>query len=161
MPLGARLALAASMTATVGLLLFFLFFIGQWVSDRTAGMDLHQKERGLIFFLAYVVSVPIALLPAWLGWQYAFFQPRKLAVTCPACQWRGMCRIKDVELVHPTSTGDTAIYYESEFEGIPIPESPTRKRLERLEERRRKQAKRADEEAGPNPDFDFGKGPPR
>ena len=126
----------------------------------TAGTDLLLRERGLIFFFAYLVSVPIACLPAWLGWRYAFSRPRKLAITCPACQWQGTCRIQEVELVHPASTGDTVVYYESEFQGIPIPKSPTRKRLERLEERRRKQAKRAEEEAGPNADFDFGKEPP-
>src|SRR3954468_7575869 len=70
MPARARLLLGAGIAATAVLLPAFFFLLAEGVIGLTAG--LRARERGLVFFLAYLPSVPIGLLPAWLGWRYAF-----------------------------------------------------------------------------------------
>src|SRR5262249_8990954 len=107
--------------------------------------------------LAHLSSVPVALLPAWLGWRWAFSRPRQLNITCPNCQWRGASRITE-EVPPSVSKGSVVVYGESEIEGIPNPKSPTKSKLERLEQRKRRRARQARAEAQdePNPDFDFG-----
>ncbi len=47
------------------------------------------------------------------------------------------------------------------MKGIPNPENPSRKRLERLAERRRRQARQSEAQQEPNRDFDFGSDPPQ
>jgi hypothetical protein len=167
MPLGAKLLLAAGIAVTVVVLPALLVVIGHWVSDWTQGMDLRQRDRGLLYALAYLVSVLVALVPAWLSRRYAFSRWRKLVVVCPHCQWSGVCRLGLTAHAVPGFTGKgvisevaSAMAQEYEIEGIPNPEDPVRNKLERLEERRRRKAREAEADAGPNPDFDFGPGKP-
>jgi hypothetical protein len=161
MPLGAKLVLAAGIAVTIVLFPSLLvLIIGLWVSDWARGLNLWQDERGMLFDLAYLLAVPVALLPAWLSWRYAFSRWRKLVVVCPHCQWSGVCRLGLTAYTVPCPTGEVVVSYESEIEGIPNPEDPVRNKLERLEERRRQKAREAEAEAEPNPDFDFGPGKP-
>jgi hypothetical protein len=152
MPVSAQMLLLVGILTAVVLIVVLLVFVGELISGLTAGMDLRRKERGLIFALTYVLAVPVGLLPAWLGWWYASSRPRKLRVSCPVCQWSGVCQVEERAAVLPSQA---PLPVESEFEGIPIPENPVKKRLERLEERKRKQSRQAQGEADPNPDLDF------
>src|SRR3954453_8623811 len=73
---GARLALTAGIALTVVLFPVLLVLVGYLVLDLTDGMGLRRRERGMLFFLAQLLSVPVALVPAWLGWRFAFARPR-------------------------------------------------------------------------------------
>jgi hypothetical protein len=87
-------ALGALLTAiSIVLVPLFLFLIGQLVSDLTDGMGLQKKERGLIFALAFLLSLPIALLPGWLALRLSLTWSRNLPVKC-SCGWSGICKVK-------------------------------------------------------------------
>jgi hypothetical protein len=156
----ARLVLATGIVTTVVLLPLFLILTIRWEDDLLQGMALRPRERAFIWGLAYLLSVPVAFLPAWLSWRYAFSRPRILALTCPTCQWSGTCRVALRALPIPAPSRQVTISSEVEFEGFPLPEDPLKKRRERLEKRRRKLARQAEAEAEPIPDFDFGEEPP-
>jgi hypothetical protein len=164
----ARLTLTARLILTTGplvsaALIPILFVVtAGLVGDLTEGRP--RRERGMVFFLAHLLSIGLALLPAWLSWRYAFRRPRNLDVQCPHCPWRGTCRVRQEALAPATlSQHVEAETYEDvkvEFEGIPLGDDPIAKKRERLEALKRKrirQARRALGDPDPNPDFDFDK----
>ena len=154
MTLSAKLVLAAGIGATILLVILSFVLVGSLVSEQTRDLELPRRRRGLFFALVHLPPLVLSFLPAWLAYRFAFSRPLKLTVACPSCSWSGPCRIteKGLPFSAPTSPAEVG---ETEFEGIPIQGDQIRKRLDRLKERRRKEARRADEEAGPNPDFDF------
>src|SRR3989442_5615 len=85
----ANVVLLGGVVATVLLLPTLLAVVSGLVSEWTAGLGLHRKERGLLFGLAYLLAVPIALLPGWAAWRWALSRPRHTATTCPKCRWSG------------------------------------------------------------------------
>jgi hypothetical protein len=127
--------------------------VGQLVAEFTDGIGLQRKEKGLIYGLAYLLSVPFALIPAWLSWRYAFSRPRQLAITCPECQWSGVIRLTQGKIV--VSTTPAPVSHSVQFDGVPSLDDPVKKRLERLERRKRRQTQRQPEESEPNPDLNF------
>jgi hypothetical protein len=60
-------------------------------------MALQRKERGLIFGLAFLLSLPIALLPGWLAMRLTLSWPRNLPINCAQCGWSGTCKVKQVK----------------------------------------------------------------
>ncbi len=105
--------------------------------------------------MADLLSIPVSLLPAWLSWRYAHSRPRIVALVCPECGWSGVGKLTEAKLL------DLAIPEAGEVvvRAIPNPDDVARERLERLTERRRKQARQLEAEAEPNPEFDLGNGP--
>jgi hypothetical protein len=93
LPLVAKGILAGGIAASIVLVPAFLFLIGNLVGAITKDMNLHKKERGLIFGLAYLLAVPIALLPGWLAMRFTLNWPRNLPVKC-SCGWSGICKVK-------------------------------------------------------------------
>jgi hypothetical protein len=151
----AKLLLALAIAMTIVALLASLYYLILLVENFTEGMTLHQEEKGMLYCLAsMVVGIPLSLLPAFLGWRWAFALPRLISVTCPSCGWSGMCRVWEGKAVAPPTQDSGPI--ETEFRGIPISENPLEKKRDRLEQRRKKKHRGGQtEEPEPNPDFDF------
>lgn len=96
LPLAAKGLLAGGIAASIALVPGFLILIGNLVGTITKDMNLHQKERGMIYALAYLLSVPIALVPGWLAMRAALTWPRNLPVRC-SCGWSGVCQVKQTK----------------------------------------------------------------
>jgi hypothetical protein len=151
----AKLLLAVGIALTIVALLASLYYSILLGEHFTQGMKLHREEKGMLYYLAYlVVGVPLSLLPAFLGWRWCFALPRLISVTCPSCGWSGVCRVWEGKAVAPPSQYSVSV--EMEIQGIPVPESPLDKKRDRLEQRRKKQQREGrTEEAKHNPEFDF------
>jgi hypothetical protein len=142
-----KLLLVAAIGSVILLVPLLFILTGLIVHELTEGMMLFRRERGVLFALLYLLSIPIALLPPWLAWRYACRQPRQLAVACPLCGWSGLCRVWEAEL-------DPAVGAAGNLVEPGDPETPVVER-ERLERRRRKRLTQGVPEREPNPDFDF------
>lgn len=97
LPARAKGVLAGGIVLSVILVPAFLFLVGLLVSTLTEGMPLQKKERGLIFALAYLLSLPIALLPGWLALRLTLTWPRNLPMRCALCGWSGMGLVKQTK----------------------------------------------------------------
>lgn len=154
----ARAALLVGVALTVVLLPTFLVLIGERFSEWTAGLGLRRKERGLLFALAYAVSVPVALLPAWVGWRYGLSRPRRTTAACPACPWSGPVWVADTSPPVRVWRAPPVRAEGGEFEGMGYLPDPLRARRERLD-RRLEEERRRERESLPepesNPDLDF------
>jgi hypothetical protein len=161
----ARTVLIAGIVASV-VLLPSLFVVADVLAEPLSeSVATFRRERRVLRGLIDLLSIPVALLPAWLGWRLARSRPRLVALSCPECAWVGICRMIETNLsdiARPAEGSPTPLASppaeEFEVEGIPNPENPARKRLERVAERRRKKAREEESDSGPNPEFDFGSG---
>jgi hypothetical protein len=91
----ARLALVAGIATTLALIVLAFLLVPQVIYPLTEGTNLVRQERGMLYFLGFALCLPVACLPWWLGWRYAFSAPRRLAVKCPGCGWSGPCLITE------------------------------------------------------------------
>ena len=97
LPMGAKGLLAGGIAVSIFLVPAFLYLVGHLVSSLTDGMGLQKKERGLLFGLAYLLSLPFALFPGWLALRLTLTWPRNLPVKCIHCGWSGTCKVKQVK----------------------------------------------------------------
>jgi len=117
-----------------------------------------------------IVWFPVAVLPALVCAFMAYRLPKHLTLRCRKCGWhetfvraRPYGKASQSEPAEPTAPAApenpvalNKFLQPQQDEGGAITE-----RRKRLEERRRKQAREAESQQEPNPDFDFQNRPPR
>lgn len=146
-----------------------------WFSFNTAAylaLDVHdgakKQERGMIFFLAFIIDLPI-VFGMWRLWLKLVQRlPRIFVYKCEKCPWSGPVSVTDMsdpgdylkarDLAAPIEqVGQVAVQVVAPGV-VQMPGGPPDAldaRRERRQEQERRRARTAEHEAAPNPDFDF------
>jgi hypothetical protein len=127
------------------------------ISAWTAGMQLHRKERGLLFFVAFAATLPVI---AWLfrfWWRFVHGLSRAFTYKCPTCKWSGTVGV--VDMPGRARVGEIAKVVERIVsEDLQAPFDPAEAKLAQLQaqiDEQKRQARQAEHASPPNPDFDF------
>jgi hypothetical protein len=127
-----------------------------------------RQERGMIFFLAFIIDLPIIFAMWRLFLKIVQRLPRTFVYKCENCPWSGPVTVKDMS--EPVDYKDrhhipeqvqqaAQLAMQVQVPGmVQMPSGPPDAldaRRERHEDRHRRQARAAEAEGPPNPDFDF------
>src|SRR5262245_2943652 len=133
---------------TIGAGLLSLWGTGAATLALTDGLPLRRKERGVLFFAAFAVTLPVIAWLCRLGWRSLHRLGREFAHECPVCKWSGAVRVLDTSTSFEVG-GEGQVVELVEFDGIPPHFDP----LDAEREKRR--APEWEPEVPPNQDFNF------
>jgi hypothetical protein len=161
MPVGALLVFIAAVVVTAVLLPVVFLVVDILGRALIAGSGLYRDEQRILRLVVDSLATALACVPAWFIWRHVRRLPKRVAITCPACSWTGTGRLTEWDPLNIAKDPEDALPVEDsqvevEIKGIPNPPNTVEQRMERLAKRRRKQAREAESENPPNPDFDFG-----
>jgi hypothetical protein len=75
------------------MVLLALWSTGTLVGRLTDGLGWPQEERGLVFFLAFVATLPAVCYATRWWWRSVNRLPRRFVARCERCGWSGPCRV--------------------------------------------------------------------
>ena len=83
----------AGIATTLALIALSLWGTAELMAAAMQGQNLKRRERGVLYFLAFVVTLPVIwwLTRAW--WRAVHRLPRRFEYECETCRWSGPCAV--------------------------------------------------------------------